>query len=295
MTTDPEAPAATAAKTLQRAVLMAAMAEGFLALLDAIIKMQSAHFAVLQLSFMRFAMGSVFAAAWFLHKPAWPSRDAVKFNALRSLIGVGASLSFFTGLSLLPLAEAMAISFAAPLVLAVLSVVFLGERISPRLILALLAGFVGMLIIVSGQLGSVDYTPGTLKGALAVLLAAVFYALFLLLLRIRANTDPVPTMLLFQNLGPALIMVIPAALVWRPLTLPDVGLFAIAGALGVTGHTLLIMAFARAEAARLAPVHYIALIWGTLYGWLFFGHLPGVATLIGASLVVAATWLARKH
>jgi drug/metabolite transporter (DMT)-like permease len=295
MNTDPVLPSSTAATTLQRAVLMAAMAEGFLALLDAVIKLQSASFAVPQLSFMRFAMGSVFAAAWFLRKPAWPSRDAVKFNALRSLIGVGASLSFFTGLSLLPLAEAMAISFAAPLVLAVLSVIFLGERIGPRLVLALLAGFVGMLVIVSGQMGSVDYTPGTLKGALAVLLAAVFYAIFLLLLRIRANTDPLPAMLLFQNLGPAIIMAIPAALVWQPLTWRDLGLFAVAGALGVTGHSLLIMAFARAEAARLAPVHYVALLWGTLYGWLFFGHLPGVATLIGAALVVAATWLARKH
>jgi drug/metabolite transporter (DMT)-like permease len=294
MTTNPT-PASVAAATLKRAVLMAAAAEGFLALLDAIIKLQSAHFAVPQLSFMRFAMGSLFAAAWFLRKPAWPSRDAVKFNVLRSLIGVGASLSFFTGLSLLPLAEAMAISFAAPLVLAVLSVIFLGERLGARLILALLAGFAGMLIIVSGQMGSADYTPGTLKGAVAVLVAAVFYAIFLLLLRIRASTDPLPTMLLFQNLGPAIIMAIPASLVWQPLTWRDFGMFAGAGALGVTGHSCLIMAFARAEAARLAPVHYVALLWGTLYGYLFFGHLPGVATLIGAALVVAATWLARKH
>jgi drug/metabolite transporter (DMT)-like permease len=295
MTTDPTPASVTAAATLQRAVLMAATAEGFLALLDAIIKLQSAHFAVPQLSFMRFAMGSLFAAAWFLRKPAWPSRDAVKFNVLRSLIGVGASLSFFTGLSLLPLAEAMAISFAAPLVLAVLSVIFLGERVGPRLVLALLAGFVGMLVIVSGQMGSVDYTPGTLKGALAVLLAAVFYAIFLLLLRVRASTDPLPTMLLFQNLGPAIIMAIPAALVWQPLTLRDFGLFVVAGALGIAGHSCMIMAFARAEAARLAPVHYVALLWGTLYGWLFFGHLPGIPTLIGAALVVAATLLARKH
>jgi drug/metabolite transporter (DMT)-like permease len=295
MTPAPTPASATAAATLKRAVLMAATAEGFLALLDAIIKMQSAHFAVPQLSFMRFAMGSLFAAAWFLRQPAWPSREATKFNVLRSLIGVGASLSFFTGLSLLPLAEAMAISFAAPLVLAVLSVVFLGERVGPRLILALLAGFIGMLVIVGGQMGAVDYTPGTLKGALAVLLAAVFYAIFLLLLRVRASTDPLPTMLLFQNLGPAIIMAIPAALVWQPLTLRDFGLFVVAGALGIAGHACMIMAFARAEAARLAPVHYVALLWGTLYGWLFFGHLPGVPTLIGAALVVAATLLARKH
>ncbi len=287
--------AETAAATLKRAILLAAGAEGFLALLDAIIKMQSVQFAVPQLSFMRFAMGSVFAAAWFAYRPAWPTRDAVRFNVLRSLIGVGASWSFFTGLSLLPLAEAMAISFAAPLMLAVMGVFFLGERVGPRLVLALLAGFAGMLVIVGGQMGSADYTPGTLKGALAVLLATVFYASFLILLRVRANQDPLPTMLLFQNLGPAIIMAIPAAAVWQPMTLRDWGLFVLAGALGITGHAFMIMAFAKAEAARLAPVHYVALLWGTLYGWLFFGHLPGVATLIGAALVVGATLLARKH
>ncbi len=294
MTPDDSVSKPSAAAVLKRAILMAAAAEGFLALLDAIIKLQSAHFAVPQLSFMRFATGSVFVAAWFARAPQWPTRDAIRFNALRSLIGVGASWSFFTGLSLLPLAEAMAISFAAPLILAIMGVLFLGERISPRLILALLAGFAGMLVIVGGQMGALDYTPGKLKGALAVLLATVFYATFLILLRVRAGTDPLPTMLLFQNLGPALFMAIPAYAVWQPMTWRDLGLFGVAGALGITGHAFMILAFAKAEAARLAPVHYVALLWGTLYGWLFFGQLPGVATLIGAMLVVGATLLARK-
>jgi len=78
-------------------------------------------------------------------------------------------------------------------------------------------------------------------------------------------------------------------------SISDMGLFAFIGFLGVSGHTLLALAFAKAEAARLAPVHYLVLVWGTLTGWFFFGDLPGLATLFGASIVVAATWLARRH
>lgn len=284
------------AATLQRAILFAAMAEGILAFMDAVVKLQSARYAVLQLAFLRFAAGSVFAAIVFAaNGPHWPSPDTIRFNALRSLVGVGAAVAFFTGLSLLPLAEAMAISFAAPLILAALGVLFLRERFSPRIGLALLAGFAGMLIIVGGQIGGQAYTADTLRGALAVLASTVFFAVFLILLRMRASRDPLPTLLLFQNLGPALVLAIPAMFVWRTPGWQDSLQFALIGLLGVSGHTLMIKAFARAEATRLAPVHYIALVWGTLYGWLFFGNLPGVATLVGACLVAAAAFVARKH
>lgn len=284
------------AATLKHAILMAAIGEGILSLMDAIVKLQATSYAVLQITFLRFAAGSLFAALLFLMDgPRWLSGDTIRFNALRSLVGVGASVTFFTGLSLLPIAEATAISFAAPLILALMGVVILGERFELRMGLALLAGFIGMLVIVGGQMGSDTYSVRTLHGALAVLASTVFYALFMILLRVRANQDSVPTLLLFQNAGPAFILVLPAAYVWKTPDLASVGAFLLIGFLGVAGHTLMIKAFARAEAARLAPVHYLALLWGTLYGWLFFGNLPGVATLVGAGFVVVAALLARKH
>ncbi len=284
------------AATLKRAILLAVVGEGILSLMDAIVKLQSAHYPVLQISFLRFAAGSLFAVVMFVASGTrWPSAESVRFNAVRSLVGVGASVSFFTGLSLLPLAEATAISFAAPLILALMGVVFLGERFGPRIGLALLAGFVGMLVIVGGQMGGGSYTARSLQGALAVLASTVFYALFMILLRLRANHDGVPTLLLFQNAGPALILALPAAYVWQTPEFADVGRFLLIGLLGVGGHTFMIKAFAQAETARLAPVHYLALVWGTLYGWLFFGNLPGVATVAGAGFVVIATLLARKH
>jgi drug/metabolite transporter (DMT)-like permease len=294
--TDSKSTSETTAAILKRAILMAAIAEGVLSLMDAVVKMLSATYPIMQLSFVRFAMGTVFAAAIFAtNRPQWPSPDTVRFNLIRSVVGVGASLSFFTGLSLLPIAEAMAISFAAPLILAVMGTVFLGERLTPRIGVALLAGFAGMLVIVGGQIGTHSYSPGAVRGAIAVLISTIFYAAFLILLRVRANRDSLPTLLLFQNAGPAVIMAIPAALVWKTPTARDLALFTLIGFLGVVGHSFMIKAFSRAEAARLAPVHYLVLVWGTLYGWLFFGDLPGIATIIGASLVVAATLMARRQ
>jgi len=190
---------------LQRAILLAAAGEGVLALMDALIKILSTRYPIMQLALLRFVMGTAFALAlFFARAPQWPTVDAIRYNATRSVLAVGAALSFFYGLSKLPVAEAMALSFAAPLFIALFGVMLLGERFSPRIGLALLAGFVGMLVIVGGQLGTRAYSTDALLGAVAVLVSTVFYAFVIIMLRFRANTDPMPTIVLFQNAGPAI-------------------------------------------------------------------------------------------
>ena len=82
---------------------------------------------------------------------------------------------------------------------------------------------------------------------------------------------------------------------WTPPTLADTALFAVLGTLGVTAHTMLAHAFARIEAARLAPVGYVTLVWGVLLGALLFAEVPGLATLAGAALIVLGTLLTRRR
>lgn len=275
--------------------MFAALAEGVLSLMDALIKMQTARYAVLEIAFLRFLFGSIIAAVSFaLQAPAWPRADTLRFHLARSVLSVGAATSFFYALSLLPIAEAMALSFVAPIFIAIFGVVILKERFDARIGLALLIGIAGMFVIVGGQLGARPYAADAYKGAIAVVVSAVFYALVIVMLRARANRDPLPTIVLIQNAAPAVILALPAAFVWQAPSLQDLAMFAVIGCLGVGGHTLLANAFMRAEAARLAPIHYLVLVWGTLYGWIFFGDIPGVATLSGAALIVAGTWLTRK-
>ena len=115
------------------------------------------------------------------------------------------------------------------------------------------------------------------------------------LLRARATRDPLPTIVCFQNLGPSLILALPAAYVWVPLEGYDLALFALIGAIGVAGHYLLALAFAGAEAARLAPITYVSLVWGTLFGYLFFSELPTTSALAGAALIVAGTLATQRR
>ncbi len=280
---------------IRRAIVLAATAEGVLSLMDALIKTLSARYPIFQISFLRFASGSIWATlAFLLQAPQWPSRDTLRYNALRSLLAVGAAVSFFYALSVMPMAEAMALSFIAPIFIALFGVLILKERFDPRLGVALAAGLVGMYIIVGGQLGSRPYTTEAWLGAGAVIVSSVFYALVIIILRARANRDPLPTIVLMQNVIPAMVLTVPGAMVWTPITWPDLLVFGLIGFLGVSGHTLIAHAFQRAEAARLAPIHYLVLVWGTLYGWIFFGDVPGLTTLIGAVFIVAATWLARR-
>lgn len=283
-------------RSVRRAVFLAVFAEGVLTLMDACIKSLTPHYATFQIAFMRFAMGSLFAVGLFLlRNPSRPSREATRYNVLRSVLVVITAVSFFYALSKLAMAEAMALSFVSPLFMALFGVVLLGERFDGKIAVALAAGIAGMTVIISGRLGTGGaISTDMLLGAAAVLVSAMTYALAMVLLRARAQVDPLPTIVLFQNLGPTVLLALPAFAVWQTPSLEHLGIFLLIGALGVTGHTLLTEAFAQAEAARLAPVHYVVLVWGIVFGFLFFAEIPTLWTLAGAALIVVATLLTRK-
>ena len=276
-------------------IVLVVVADGLLSLMDAIIKMLTARYPTFQIVWLRFAFGLIGAAALLaIMRPGWPGRDTIVFNATRSLLVVVVATTFFFALSVLPLAEAIALSFVSPLFMVLFGVLLLGERIDSRIGIALVAGLAGMLLIAGARIGDASYSSSAWLGALAAVTSAVAYGLVMVLLRARATRDPLPTIVCFQNLGPSLILALPAAYVWVPLDGYDLALFALVGAIGVAGHYLLALAFAGAEAARLAPITYVSLVWGTLFGYLFFSELPTVSALAGAALIVAGTLVTHR-
>jgi S-adenosylmethionine uptake transporter len=289
-------PQPAAPVSLARLVALAVVAEGLLTFMDAMIKALSARYPTLQIAFLRFGFGLIGAAIYAgWSRPGWPTREAFLFNGLRAVIIVVTATTFFYALALLPLADAIALSFISPVLTALLGVLMLGERVDWRIAVALAVGFAGMLLIVGGKLGSAGLETSVLIGAAAVLISALGYSLNIVVLRHRATRDPLSQIVLFQNLGPALILALPALWIWTPLTLADTLQFAILGTIGVTAHTMLAHAFARIEAARLAPVGYVTLVWGVLFGFLFFAEVPGLATLAGAGLIVAGTLISQRR
>lgn len=267
-----------------------------LSVMDATIKGLAARYPVVEIAFARYLFGSlaIGALVWRL-RPGRPSRETIRVNGLRAFLVVGTALTFFYGLSVLPLAEALALSFLSPILIALFAALMLREPIRPRVIGALLLGFAGVIVVVLDSVaegGSRE--EGSLLGIAAVLVSAVTYALSMVLLRARARRDPVVTIVAIQNFGPTLILASPTALVWRMPEGADWPILAVAGFLGVAGHLVLSRAYVRAEAARLAVVEYTAMIWAIGIGWLAFGEVPGATTLAGAALILVGALVATR-
>ena len=236
--------------------------------------------------------------ALLIVRPAFPSRETIRLNAMRGAIGVFTATSFFYALQTLPLAETIAFTFLSPLFLALFGALILGEAIGRHTALGLIFGFAGMLAMTFGNglaAGNVQFGQGLhLPGVAAAVLSALCYAFGLVLLRQRAQQDALVIIVFFQMAVPALLMILPAWWVWQPVLPGDIALFLAIGGLGLTGHLLMAMAFKRAEAARLAPAEYSALIFASALGMIFFSETPSLATLVGASLVILGTALAMR-
>ncbi len=282
--------------TRTTALIEAALGIALLSVMDATIKGLSARYSVVEIAFARYAFGSLAIGllAWRL-RPGWPSRATIRVNGVRALLVVVTALSFFHGLSALPLAEALALSFLSPILIALFATLLLREPLRPPVIAALLVGLVGVGIVVHGQVAAGRGEARSLAGAAAVLLSALTYALSMVLLRARARRDPVITIVAIQNFGPALILGPPTALAWQEPGGADLALLALAGLLGVAGHLVLSRAYAAAEAARLAVMEYTAMIWAVGIGYMAFAEVPTPSTLVGAGLILVGALIANRR
>ncbi|MCA3599495.1 MAG: DMT family transporter [Methylobacterium sp.] len=267
--------------------------------MDAVIKAVGARYPTFQLAFLRFLAGTLWTVgAVAILRPAFPSRETIRVNSLRGVIGVVTATSFFYALQTLPLAETIAFSFLSPLFLAFFGALILGEAIRRETFSGLVLGFVGMLAMTFGHgltTGGPLISAGLhLPGVLAAIGSAISYAFGLVLLRQRAQQDALIIIVLFQTSVPTLLLIGPAWWVWQPVPGGDLWLFLAIGGLGLCGHMLLANAFKRAEASRLAPSEYSALLIAAILGYAFFGEVPGIATLVGAMLVISGTVIAMR-
>ncbi|WP_332697804.1 DMT family transporter [Bosea sp. (in: a-proteobacteria)] len=274
--------------------LRAVFGIALLTLMDVVIKAQMQQHPFIVALFMRFAMGGVCALAVVaLLRPPAPTRASVIGNSARIPVVVLTAGSFFYSVSTLPLAEALTLSFLAPVFVALLGALILKERLDGRILQALGFGIAGMLVMVWPRLqGGVT---GAELGVAAALFSAVAYAFNLILLRKIALKEHPAIIVLFQNGGPALCLAIPAWFYFVPMSLQDLLAYLLAGILGVGGHLSLTSAFARAPASRLAPIEYTALIWASLLGWLVFAEVPLPTTYAGALLIVAGAFAVSRR
>ncbi len=266
------------------AILAICVGVAFLVLNDAIAKVLTARYDPIQIIFVRNlialpVIGALILA--FRGGAALRSRH-IGVHALRGLLMVSAAYLFFRSLQVLPLAEATALVFSAPLFITALSVPLLGETVGWRRWGAVLLGFFGVLIIV--QPGSAAFQPASLFA----LGTAILYAFFMISARWIGRAEGLWTMMFFVMLFP-LVYSAPFTLkLWVPVAANDLPFFLAIALCGSLGITLIGQAFRMAPAAVVAPFDYTALVWAALLGWLIWGdRLPGT-TLLGALVIIVS-------
>src|SRR5690606_202760 len=232
---------------------------------------------------------------YFGARPARPDGAAVRIHALRSLFVAMMALGFFWALARLPMAEAIALAFVAPLLALYMAAIFLGERIGRRSIAASLLGFGGVLVIVAGKLGGGQRDPEALLAVGAVFLSAICYAYNLILARRQAKMAEPMEIAFYQNAFVALFLALAAPWFAAVPGTADAAPIVGAALLAILSLLLLSWAYARAEAQILATTEYTGFLWAMIFGWYFYAEPVTLPTLAGALLIVGACLIiARK-
>jgi len=207
----------------------------------------------------------------------WP------WHLLRTLLATGAMFGFFFGLSRMPLVDTLTLGFTAPLMVTALSVPMLGEHVGWRRWVAVTVGFAGVMIILRPGAGEFSFA------AIAVLFAALCYALLAITARRLAMTESSYSLSVYVIAGP---MLVSATMLghgqWQQ---PDIGgwfLFLLAGGCSVMAWIGIIGAYRRASPAMLAPFEYTALIGGAVAGYLIWDEVPDRWVALGATVIIAS-------
>lgn len=267
----------------QRGIFLLIIAMLFFSLMDALAKDLSARNSSVMVVWARYASQTFWA---FLILSPWLVRllrtRQLKMQLLRSALLFAATFCFFTSLRYLELAEATAIFEVAPLMIIILSVVILGETVGPHRRIGVAIGLCGALVIVRPGMGVFHWA------ALLPIVAAFFYASYSIATRFLGRNEPAATSFLYTALIGTLaasVLVLPN---WQSPAPGDIPIMATFGILGGIGHLALIAALRFAPASMLAPFGYVGLMFNTIWGYVFFGEVPDLATVVGGFIIVGA-------
>ena len=281
----------TKSDNLSGAAIMV-VAVGSFAFMDAGLKVLSPHYGALQVAALRGLATLPVVLIWVAVQGGLGQLWRVRFglHALRGGLGIVSLATFTFALRSLPLSEAYAIFFVAPLLITAFAAPFLGERVGRRRWIAIGVGFAGALVVLRPT------GAGALTGAgLALLVCATAYAGSAITVRVLGRTDTTSSMVFWTMAIVAVgagAMALPA---WRPLQAdhwPVIGGLAVSGSLGQWAIT---EAFRRGQASFIAPFEYTALVWGVGLDWALWHTLPAAITLLGAAVIIASGVYLIRH
>jgi drug/metabolite transporter (DMT)-like permease len=265
-----------------RGILMLMSSTIFLASSDAMAKYLAKTLPPVEVAWLRFAMFVLIMAPAILMNPGLLRSVRPGLQAMRGLAMLASSLLFITGLRFLPIAEAAATAFIAPVFVTALSVALLSEKVGKRRWAATIAGLCGVLVVM--RPGTAAFQPA----AILPLLSALAWACTLIATRLISGADRVVTTMSYAALVGFLVLSAVVPFYWVAPTWQEVMIGAAIGVAATMGHWIVVMAFRYADASVLAPFSYSQLLWVTLLGYAAFGEVPDIWTFAGAGIIIAS-------
>ncbi|KQN16144.1 DMT family transporter [Sphingomonas aurantiaca] len=277
------------------AFAVAALGIGLFSMMDAVMKSLvlaiGVYNALLWRQMVSVGLGAV---AWKLGRSGRPSARALKLHCARGLVTTAMAVLFFWGLARVPMAQAISLTYIAPILALLLAAVTLGERVGWKTVVASIAALGGVVVVMIGQ-GREVPGPETLLGTLSILGSAVLYAVNLVIARLQSQAARPGEIAFFQALvitatlalAAPWLAVVPEAASWPKLVL--------AAGLATASLWLLGWAYAHGDTGFLATTEYTSFVYAAGLGFLVFGERVSAFTLAGAAVIVVACLYAARR
>lgn len=279
---NPGAPAAR--RPILLGIGLAVLAFALFTTMDTVIKWLSGGYSLPQIMVVNSIGGLVPVLALVAWRGDWTvlRTRRLGLHLLRGSIAIGGGFAGFFAFTRMPLADAYAIIFSAPLLITALSVPILGERVGWRRWVAVAVGFTGVLVMLRPGQGVIDI------GALGAIGAALAFSTGMLMVRRMSATETSCAFAFYSNLAGIALGALFTPLSFAVPSLTDLALNLGAGMIGGTALVCIMTAYCQASPAILAPFQYTQMIWGVLYGLLIFGDQPDLWLAVGGGIVIAS-------
>jgi drug/metabolite transporter (DMT)-like permease len=256
----------------------------FLGASDVTAKYLSATLPSIEIAWIRFLVfAMIMTPAMMPGSPLYALQtNRFGLHLMRGAALLGSSLFFISGLRFLPIAEASATGFVAPLFVTALSIIFLSEKVGLRRWIATGVGLIGVLIILRPGTGA--FHPA----AFFPLVSALAWACTLIMTRMMSGTERAITTMTYSSIAGLFILSALVPFVWVTPTWHDIAFGILIGVASTAGQWIVVLAFRYADASVLAPFSYTQLLWVSVLGFLIFGEVPDAYTITGAAFIVAS-------
>ena len=248
--------------------------------MHAMVRYVSAELHPFEIAFFRNLFGFVAVIPLLVHngRTALATKHP-RMQILRSVIGVGAMLCWFYGLSVVPIAEATALSFSAAIFASIGAVLILGEKMRLRRWSAVIIGFLGTLVILRPGFAAVDHN------AFYVLASSVCWGFSVVIVKHLSRSDSTVTIVAWMGIMLTVLSFFPALLVWVWPTPQQLAWLVLIGTVATLGHLAMTEALKLTEATAVMPLDFTRLLWTSVIGYVVFTEVPDLWTWIGGTMI----------